>query len=44
MRSPVAAIVGAVENALSPFGAKISRAPVAPSDILAMVKAAKTAA
>jgi aerobic carbon-monoxide dehydrogenase large subunit len=37
----IAAIIAAVENALSPFGAKISKAPVAPSDIVAMVRAGR---
>ena len=33
-----AAIIAAVENALKPFGAHITRAPVTPSDIVAMVE------
>jgi carbon-monoxide dehydrogenase large subunit len=35
----IAAIIGAVENALSPFGAKISKAPITPSEIVALVRA-----
>jgi len=33
-----AAVIAAVENALAPFGAHISRAPITPADIVAMVQ------
>ena len=37
-----AAVISAVENALSPFGIRMSRAPVAPGEIHAMIRAAQT--
>jgi aerobic carbon-monoxide dehydrogenase large subunit len=37
----IAAIVGAVENALSPFGIKISEAPITPARIVALVNEAR---
>ena len=33
-----AAIIGAVENALGEFGVQISRAPIAPSDIIDLIR------
>jgi carbon-monoxide dehydrogenase large subunit len=33
-----AAIIGAVENALGEFGVRISRAPIAPSDIVDLIR------
>ena len=33
-----AAVISAVENALQPFGAKFSKAPVSPSEIIGMIK------
>jgi carbon-monoxide dehydrogenase large subunit len=33
-----AAIIGAVENALSEFGVQISHAPIAPSDIVDLIR------
>jgi carbon-monoxide dehydrogenase large subunit len=35
----IAAIVGAVENALAPFGVKINEAPIGPERIVALVNA-----
>ena len=40
----IAAIIGAVENALSPFGVRINEAPVSPPRIVALVAAAAAAA
>jgi len=37
----IAAIIAAVENALSPFNAKIAKAPITPSEIVALVRAAR---
>jgi carbon-monoxide dehydrogenase large subunit len=34
----IAAIIGAVENALSPFGIKIAKAPIDPGEIVALVR------
>ncbi|MEO8751049.1 MAG: xanthine dehydrogenase family protein molybdopterin-binding subunit [Casimicrobiaceae bacterium] len=40
---PIApAVISAVEDALAPFGARITRTPITPSDIVAMVTARKT--
>ncbi|MGE0628765.1 MAG: xanthine dehydrogenase family protein molybdopterin-binding subunit [Hyphomicrobiaceae bacterium] len=39
-----AAVISAIENALSPFGVRIDHAPVSPADIVALVGAAKTRA
>ena len=36
----IAAIVGAIENALAPFGARIMHCPVTPAQIIAMIDAA----
>ena len=33
----IAAIIGAVENALAPFGVKINEAPISPARIVALV-------
>ena len=33
-----AAVISAVENALQPFGARFSKAPVSPSEIISMIK------
>lgn len=38
----IAAIVGAVENALSPFGVRISETPLSPQRVVELVRAAKT--
>ena len=40
----IAAIVGAVENALSPFGVRISETPISPQRVVELVKAARSAA
>lgn len=37
-----AAVIGAIADALSPFGATIHRAPVRPSDVLALIDAGRT--
>jgi carbon-monoxide dehydrogenase large subunit len=37
----IAAIVGAVENALAPFGIKINEAPISPARIVALIAAAR---
>jgi carbon-monoxide dehydrogenase large subunit len=37
----IAAIVGAVENALAPFGVKVNEAPITPARIVALVNAAR---
>jgi carbon-monoxide dehydrogenase large subunit len=37
----IAAIIGAVENALSPFGVKINEAPIDPPRIVALIDAAR---
>src|SRR5262249_39764118 len=39
--SPPAAIANAVEDALRPFGARVTRAPLGPSAVLALISAAK---
>jgi carbon-monoxide dehydrogenase large subunit len=36
-----AAIISAIEDALSPFEVRLSQAPIAPQDILALIAAAK---
>jgi carbon-monoxide dehydrogenase large subunit len=38
-----AAIASAVEDALSPFGVRITRAPIMPADIVALVRGARAA-
>ena len=40
----IAAIIAAVENALSPFGVKINEAPVSPARIVALIAEAKARA
>jgi len=37
----IGAIIGAVENALAPFGIKINEAPISPARIVALVNAAR---
>ena len=37
----IAAIIGAVENALAPFGVRINEAPIGPERIVALVNAAR---
>jgi carbon-monoxide dehydrogenase large subunit len=37
----IAAIIGAVENALAPFGVKINEAPINPARIVALIEAAR---
>jgi carbon-monoxide dehydrogenase large subunit len=37
----IAAIIGAVENALAPFGVKINEAPIAPARIVGLIEAAR---
>ena len=41
--NPIAAIVGAVENALSPFGVRIAETPITPQRIVELVQTARTA-
>ena len=38
----IAAIIGAVENALTPFGIKINEAPITPARIVALVNERRT--
>ena len=40
----IAAIIGAVENALLPFGVKINEAPISPERIVALMNAKRAAA
>ena len=37
----IAAIIGAVENALTPFGVRITEAPISPARIVALIEAAR---
>ena len=37
--SPPAAIANAVEDALAPFGARVTKAPLRPSQVLALIDA-----
>jgi aerobic carbon-monoxide dehydrogenase large subunit len=37
----IATIIGAVENALEPFGVRITKAPIHPSEIIAMARASR---
>ena len=40
---PIApAVISAVEDALAPFGARITRTPITPGDVVALVKPRKT--
>ena len=41
--SPPAAIANAVEDALQPFGVRVTRAPLGPSAVLGLIEAARTA-
>ena len=38
----IAAIIGAIDNALEPFGVRISEAPITPPRLLELIEAAKS--